>query len=78
MSEVSAGFKARLEYVLDQICIETRDGGSHEMRGFIAEQLIAATETGVRSAEDLMQVAREALNAFSTADGKNRVNPPEA
>jgi hypothetical protein len=37
MSEVSTGFKTRLEYVLDQICVEIRHGGSHEMRRFVAE-----------------------------------------
>lgn len=42
MSDISSGFKTRLEYVLDQICVEAPDGGSHEMRRFIAEKLIAA------------------------------------
>jgi hypothetical protein len=49
MSEVSTGFKARLEYVLDQICVETEHGGSHEMRSFIAEQLMATAQAGERS-----------------------------
>jgi hypothetical protein len=60
MSKVSTGFKSRLEYVLDQICAETRHGGSHEMRSFIAAQLMAATQAGERS----LEVARLALAAF--------------
>jgi hypothetical protein len=37
MSEISTQFKARLEYVLDDVCIGMPDGGSHEMRRFVAE-----------------------------------------
>jgi hypothetical protein len=64
MSEVSTGFKTRLEYVLDQICVETRHGGSHEMRRFIAQRLIAAAQAGERSVDGLTEVARHALTAF--------------
>jgi hypothetical protein len=64
LSEVSAGFKTRLEYVLDQICAETRHGGSHEMRSFIAAQLMVATQAGERSLDRLTEVARIALAAF--------------
>ena len=64
MSEISTGFKARLEYVLDQICAETIHGGSHEMRSFVAKQLMAAAEAGERSFGRLMEVARHALASF--------------
>jgi hypothetical protein len=64
MSKVSTGFKTRLEYVLDQICAETRHGGSHEMRRFVAERLMAAAEAGERSLDKLTEVARNALAAF--------------
>ena len=64
MSELSTGFKTRLEYVLDQICAETRHGGSHEMRRFVAEKLLAATEAGERSLDGLTEVARLALASF--------------
>ena len=64
MSEVSTGFKTRLEYVLDQICAETRHGGSHEMRRFIAEKLMAAAVAGDRSLDRLSAVARQALALF--------------
>ncbi|MGF6310703.1 MULTISPECIES: hypothetical protein [unclassified Bradyrhizobium] len=64
MSEISAGFKARLEFVLDQTCVEAPDGGSHEMRRFIAESLMRLAQAGERSSEGLAQVARQALTAF--------------
>jgi ribosomal protein S7 len=64
LNEVSTGFKTRLEYVLDQICAETRHGGSHEMRSFIAAQLMAATQADERSLDRLTEVARLALAAF--------------
>jgi hypothetical protein len=66
VSEISSGFKARLEYVLDQICVEAPDGGSHEMRRFIAGKLMAAAQTGERSLERLTEVARQALDAFKS------------
>ena len=50
------GFKTRLEYVLDQICAETRHGGSHEMRRFVADRLMAAAESGERSLDRLTEV----------------------
>jgi ribosomal protein S7 len=61
MSELGTGFKTRLEYVLDQICAEIKHGGSHEMRRFVAEQLMAAAEAGERSLDRLKEVARLAL-----------------
>jgi hypothetical protein len=64
MSEISMGFKTRLEYVLDQICAETRHGGSHEMRRFVADRLMAAAESGERSLDRLTEVARHALASF--------------
>jgi hypothetical protein len=63
-SKVSAGFKARLEYVLDQVCVELADGGSHEMRSFVAESLIAAAQAGERSLEGLMAVAGNSLASY--------------
>ena len=65
MSEITAGFKARLEYFLDQVCIDASDGGSPEMRRFVAEKLMTAAQAGERSLEELTEVARQALVAFS-------------
>jgi hypothetical protein len=64
VSVITAGFKARLEYVLDQVCMEAPDGGSHEMRCFVAEKLMTAAQGGERSLEGLTEVARQALAAF--------------
>jgi hypothetical protein len=65
MSEVTSGFKTRLEYVLDQICVGAPDGGSHEMRRFVAEKLVVATQSGERSLDGLTRIARQALIAFT-------------
>jgi hypothetical protein len=63
-SEITARSKTRLEYVLDQVCIDESDGGSHEMRRFVAERLMTAAQAGERSLEELTEVARQALVAF--------------
>jgi hypothetical protein len=65
MTEISAGL-ARLEYVLDQACLELLDGGSHEMRSFIADSLMAAAQAGDRSLEGLMEVTREAASSLDS------------
>jgi hypothetical protein len=61
VSELTAGYKARLEYVLDQVCADLPVGGDHASRAFIAQRLISAAGLGTRSLEELMTVAREAL-----------------
>jgi hypothetical protein len=66
MSGIGTVFKTRLEHVLDQICAGTPDGGSHEMRRFIAERLMTAARREERSLERLTEVARQALEAFRT------------
>jgi hypothetical protein len=75
MSELSTGFKMRLEYVLDQICAEARHGGSHEMRSFVALQLMAAVQAGERSFDRLSEVARHALAAFLADTSKGSAWP---
>jgi hypothetical protein len=69
MNAVSAGFKARLDYILDQICAEMGHGGGHGMRRFVAEHLTAAAQAGERSAERLSEVARNALATFLVETG---------
>jgi hypothetical protein len=69
MNAVSAGFKARLDYTLDQICAEMGHGGGHGMRRFVAEHLIAAAQAGEWSAERLSEVARNALATFLVETG---------
>jgi hypothetical protein len=69
-NEVSAGFKARLEYVLDQACADVPGGGSHEMRRLAAEKLVTAAQDGERSLEGLLAVARQALASFAETSAK--------
>jgi hypothetical protein len=65
--QVSAGFKTRLEYVLDQAFADVPDGGSHEMRKCVAERLVAAAQAGERSVDGLLAVAHQARASFSVA-----------
>lgn len=65
MTEVGSGFKTRLEYILDQVFAAAPDGGSHEMRRLVAEKLVTAAETGERSLEGLIEIARHALTSFT-------------
>ena len=67
MSEIDTVFKTRLEHVLNQICAGSPDGGSHEMRRFIAERLMTAAGREERSLERLTEVARQALESFRTS-----------
>ena len=67
MSELTPGYKARLEFLLDQVCAELPAGGDHASRAFIAERLILAAGRGARSLEDLTGVAHGALAELSAS-----------
>ena len=58
---IGDGFKARLEFVLEQVFQDHSDGGDHERRAFVAGRLLQAAQRGVLSLEKLKGVAREAL-----------------
>jgi hypothetical protein len=58
---ISDGFKARLEFVLEQIFESFSYGGDHEVRAFVAARLLRAAQSGIVKLDDLQQVAREAL-----------------
>lgn len=58
---IGNGFKARLEYVLEQTFENFSCGGDHESRAFVAERLLAAAESGVVNLEGLKRVADNAL-----------------
>jgi hypothetical protein len=66
--DVGAGFNARLEYVLDQICADLPGGGSHELRRHVAESLAATARAGERSLDRLLESARHALASFGPAN----------
>lgn len=58
---IGDGFKARLEFVLEQVFENCSDGGDHESRAFVAKQLLKAAQRGILSLEKLKDVAQEAL-----------------
>lgn len=58
---IGDGFKARLEFVLEQVFQDHSDGGDHERRAFVAIRLLQAAQRGVLSLEKLKAVAQEAL-----------------
>ena len=57
---IGDGFKARLEFVLEQV-FENHSCGDHERRAFVARRLLMAAQRGVLSLEKLKGVARDAL-----------------
>lgn len=58
------GVKANLEVVLDEVCRQLPNGGDHEVRKRIAEQLLEAAETGQHSLAELRAVG---LRTFAEA-----------
>jgi hypothetical protein len=58
---IGDGFKARLEFVLEQVFENLSYGGDHPTRAFVAQRLLGAAQAGIVKLEDLKQVAQEAL-----------------
>ena len=58
---IGDGFKARLEFVLEQVFENYPCGGDHESRAFVARRLLNAAQRGVLSLEQLKSVAQDAL-----------------
>ena len=50
-----------MDVVLDEICSQLPNGGDHERRKFIAEQLMKAARAGKTTLGELTYVARRAL-----------------
>jgi hypothetical protein len=59
---IGSGFKARLEFVLEQVFEGRSGGGDHESRAFVAARLLKAAQSGIVRIDDLKRVAQEALN----------------
>ncbi len=59
--KIGAGFKARLEFVLDHVVKNLANGGDHKTRAFIAVRLLSASQSGIVKLEDLVRVAQDAL-----------------
>jgi hypothetical protein len=56
--KIDAGFKARLEFVLEQVAKDLSYGGDHKTRAFIAARFLSAAQSDVVK---LVRVARDAL-----------------
>ena len=50
-----------MDVVLEEVCAELPNGGDHESRTFIAEQLIQCARSGESTLGDLVYAARRAL-----------------
>lgn len=59
--KIGDGFKARLEFVLEQVSENLSCGGDHATRAFVAKRLLKAARAGIVKFEDLKRVAQEAL-----------------
>jgi hypothetical protein len=59
--KIGDGFKARLEFVLEQVFEKLSDGGDHETRAFVAKRLLRAAQAGIVKLDDLKRVAGDAL-----------------
>jgi hypothetical protein len=59
--KIGPGFKARLEFVLEQAVKDLSDGGDDKTRAFMAARLLSAAQSGIVKFEDLARVAQDAL-----------------
>ncbi|WP_024508294.1 hypothetical protein [Bradyrhizobium sp. ARR65] len=53
--------QANMDVVLDEVCAELPNGGDHESRKFVAEQLIQAARAGKTTLGELTYIGRRAL-----------------
>jgi hypothetical protein len=61
VTEFDERTQANMNAVLNQLCRRLPNGGDHESRKFVAEQLMQAARSGVRSRSDLTEHGRRAL-----------------
>lgn len=61
MNEFDERTQSNLDVVLDRICSELPNGGDHESRKFIAEQLIEAARSGKTTLHELTSAGRRAF-----------------
>jgi hypothetical protein len=62
---IGDGFKARLEFVLEETFHNSLHGGEHMSRAFVASRLLEAAQNGIVKLEDLRGVAEVALTEAS-------------
>jgi hypothetical protein len=58
---IGAGFKARLEFILERVFENVSHGGDHQSRAFVAARLLKAAQSGVVGLDNLTRIARDAL-----------------
>jgi hypothetical protein len=61
MSDFDECTQANMDVVLDEVCAVLPNGGDHESRKYIAEQLILAARAGKTSLGELNYMGRRAL-----------------
>jgi hypothetical protein len=61
MSEFDERLQANMDVVLDEVCAGLPNGGDHESRKYIAEQLVQAARAGKTTLKELTYVGRRAL-----------------
>jgi hypothetical protein len=61
MSDFDECTQANMDVVLDEVCAVLPNGGDHESRKYIAEQLILAARAGKTSLGELTYMGRRAL-----------------
>jgi hypothetical protein len=58
---IGAGFKARLEFVPEQVVKDLSYDGDHKACAFMTARPLSAAQSGVVKFEDLARVAQDAL-----------------
>lgn len=67
MYEIDKRVRAKLEIVLEETCRELANGGDHDTRKYVAEQLMAAMQAGHCTLGELGIVARRIVAEFKLA-----------
>jgi len=61
MDEFDECIQANLDVVLEEVCAALPNGGDHESRKYVAEQLIQCARSGRTTLGELMYTARRAI-----------------
>jgi hypothetical protein len=71
MSDFDELTQANMDVVLDEVCAVLPNGGDHESRKYIAEQLILAARAGKTTLGELTYMGRRALVHLQQMSGEN-------
>ena len=61
MGEFPERVQANMDVILDQVCAELPNGGDHQSRRYVAEQLIQAARQGKITLGELTSAGRRAI-----------------